>query len=81
MLPSDLNLNIKTRTVGYNNKIIISDEKFSLGKNDKVNALVLEPIISMPSHKVIAQPTHAHKNSTNVLAEKPTSTHAEEKLF
>ena len=25
-------------TVGYNNKILISDGKFSLGKNDEVNA-------------------------------------------
>ena len=32
MLPSDMNLKIKTGTVGYNNKILISDEKFSLGK-------------------------------------------------
>ena len=38
MLPSDMNLKIKTGTVGYNNKILISDSKFSLGKNDKVNA-------------------------------------------
>ena len=26
-----------TATVGYNNKIIVSDEKFILGKNEKVN--------------------------------------------
>ena len=32
MLPSDMNLKIKTGTVGYNNKILIFDEKFSLGK-------------------------------------------------
>ena len=38
MLPSDMNLNIRSRTVGYNNKILVSDGKFSLGKNDKVNA-------------------------------------------
>ena len=59
MLPSNMNLNIKTGTVRYNNKILVSDGKFNLGKNDNVNALVLKPIISMPSHKVIAQPTHA----------------------
>ena len=41
MLPSDMNLKIRSGTVGYNNKIIISDGKFSLGKNDKVNSLVL----------------------------------------
>ena len=80
MLPSDMNLHIKTGTAGYNNKILVSDSKFSLDKNDKVNALVLEPVIpkeSMPSHKVIA---HAHKDSNKVLAQKPTTTHKEEKI-
>ena len=43
MLPSNMNLKIKTGTVGYNNKILISDEKFSLGKNDKVNAGFTKP--------------------------------------
>ena len=33
-----MNLNIWSGTVGYNNKILVSDEKFSLGKNEKVNA-------------------------------------------
>ena len=32
MLPSDRNLNIKTGTAAYNNKILTSDGKFSLGK-------------------------------------------------
>ena len=32
MLSSDMNLKIKTGTVGYNNKILVTDEKFSLGK-------------------------------------------------
>ena len=72
MLPSDMNLNIKTGTIGYNNKILVSDGKFSLGKNDNVNALVLEPV---PSHKVVAQPTHSHK-----LAQKQTITHEDEKV-
>ena len=43
MLPSDMNLKIKTGTAGYNNKILISNSKFSLGKNDKVNALLSTP--------------------------------------
>ena len=41
---------------------------------------MLKPVISketMSSHKVIAQPTHAH----NVLAQKPTTTHEEKKLL
>ena len=32
MLPSDMNLKLRSRTVGYNKKILVSDEKFSLGK-------------------------------------------------
>ena len=32
VLPSDINLKIKTGTVRYNNKILISDGNFSLGK-------------------------------------------------
>ena len=32
MLPSNMNLKIRLGTVGYNNKILISHEKFSLGK-------------------------------------------------
>ena len=36
MLPSDMNLKIKTGTVGYNNKILISDGNFSLGKTKRL---------------------------------------------
>ena len=32
MLPSDMNTKIRSGTVGYDNKILISDEKFNLGK-------------------------------------------------
>ena len=32
MIPSDMNLKIRLGTVGYNNKILVSDEKFILGK-------------------------------------------------
>ena len=39
MLPSDMTLKIRLGTVGYNNKILVSDEKFILGKNEKVNSL------------------------------------------
>ena len=39
MLPSDLTFKIKTGTVGYNNKILVSNGNFILGKNEKVNSL------------------------------------------
>ena len=38
MLPSDMNLKIKIGSARYNNKILVSNGKFSLGKNDNVNA-------------------------------------------
>ena len=37
MLPGDMDLKIRSGTVGYNNKILVSDGKFSLGKNENVN--------------------------------------------
>ena len=84
MLPSDMNLNIRSRTVGYNNKILVSDGKFSLGKNDKVNAVEAP---AMKSHKVLAQTAVTHRDSnvveqtaathgdSNVVEQKPTITH------
>ena len=74
ILPSNVDLKIKTGTAGYNNKILTSDGKFSLGKNNKVNASVLEPVISkgalpkLKGHKVEGQPTHTHE-----LAQKLTN--------
>ena len=57
VLPSDMNLKIRSGTVRYNNKILVSDEKFNLEKNEKVNAL------AMKSHKVAQTAT----NSNDVL--------------
>ena len=39
MLPSNMQLRIRSGTVGYNKKILVSDKKFNLGKNDEVNSL------------------------------------------
>ena len=63
MLPSDMNLNIGSGTVGYNNKILVSDEKFSVGKNDKVNTP------TMKSHK------YSKTNSLQGLAHAPNISH------
>ena len=68
MLPSDMNLKIKTGTVGYNNKILLSDEKFSLEKNVEVNLMV--PV--MKSTQTAARPKH---NSNDVLSHIPNISH------
>ena len=71
MLPSDMELKIKTGTVRYSNKILVSDGNFSLGKNDEVN--------EMP--KITHQSTITHHELEKKLnitqAQKPTITHHE----
>ena len=76
ILPSNMNLNSKTRTAGYNNKILVSDGKFSLGKNDKVTAL--DPAVPSPQ-KVTKI---CHKNTAQqTTAQGLAVTHEEEKLL
>ena len=82
MLPSNMVLKIKTGTVGYNNKILISDGNFSLGKNDEVNAgLAKSEEETMTKQKT----TTIHKVVTKAPqppapAEKAIITHEDEKI-
>ena len=48
MLPSDMKLKIKTGTVWYNNKILVSNGNFILGKNEKVYSL---ETLTIKNHK------------------------------
>ena len=73
MLPSNMELRIRSGTVGYNNKILISNEKFNLGKNDEVNSLEVPAI---KSHKTNSLETPAIKNhKTNSLATPAIKSH------
>ena len=82
MIPSDMKLKIRSRTVGYHNKILVLDGYFSLGKNDEVNSL--EPA-AMKSHKdsnLVKQTAVTHKDSERAvthkdLEKKPTIAHEE----
>ena len=56
-IASDMNLKIRSGTVGYNNKILVCDGKFIPGKNEKVNSV---PV--MKSHKTDFLETPAIKN-------------------
>ena len=82
MLPSDMNLKIKTGTVWYNDKILVSNEKFSLGKNVEVNSLEPAKVIasepSIKSYKVVAQPLPGGAQAPT-QAKKPT-THEDKKI-
>ena len=65
MLPSNTKLKIKTGTVGYNNKILVSNGNFILGKNEKVNSLETPAI---KNHKTNSLETPTSKNhKTNPL--------------
>ena len=75
MLPSDMNLKIKIGTVGYNNKILISNGNFSLGKNHEVNASFIKPEEKTTTKKDSQKLTTIHK----VLMQKPIITHEEER--
>ena len=92
MLPSNLKLKIKTGTVGYNNKILISDEKFILGKNDEVNLMTIKShktnsleTPTIKSHKTNSLETPTIKNTQTAVnsertAEKKIISHEDEKV-
>ena len=78
MIPSDMKLKIKTGTVRYNNKILVSDEKFILGKNEKVNYLETHAInshktdsLETPAMKSTQTATRPKCNSIDVLSHAP----------
>ena len=77
MLPSDMNLKIRSGTVGYNNKILVSDGKFILGKNEKVNSLeapsvpqAKTPAISHKDSNLVKQTAVTHKDSETAVTHK-----------
>ena len=80
MIPSDMKLKIRSGTVGYNNKILISDGNLSLGKNNEVNLMTparknhktnsLEAP-AMKSTKTAARPEPRKCNSNDVLTQAP----------
>ena len=81
MLPRNMELKIKTGTVGYNNRILISDGKFILGKNEKVNSLET-PAISHKDSNLLKQTAVTHRDSETAVTQeqKTTTTHEEEKI-
>ena len=79
MLPSDMNLKIRSGTVRYNDKILVSDKKFSLGKNDKVNSLESEnPPVPTAAHKEVLT-SHQKQTITHKDLGQSTIMHEEEK--
>ena len=96
MLPSDMTFKIRPRTVWYNNKILVSNEKFILGKNKKVNSLEAPVMKSHKGSNIVTQTAVTHKDSEKTavthkdlekaavthkdLEKRRTITHEEEKI-
>ena len=78
MPPSNMELRIRSGTVGYNNKILISDGKFNLGKNDEVNPLKT-PAIETNSLETPA--IKSHSNTTQGLTQASAISHEDEKTL
>ena len=76
MIPSDMNIKIRSGTAGYNNKILVSDGKFNLGKNEKVNLTV--PVIKSHNTNSIEPTTTTHAPA--ISQEPKTITHSDEKI-
>ena len=78
MLPSNMKLKVNTGTVGYNNKIFVSDGNFIPGKNEKVNSLETPAIKNHKTNPLETPTIKSHK--TNPL-ETPAmkSTHNSER--
>ena len=79
MLPTDMNLKIRPGTVGYNNKILVSDGKFNLGKNDEVNSLEAPAIKSHKTNSLETPTIKSHSNTAQELTHAPTISHDNEK--
>ena len=69
LLPSDMTLKIRPGTARYNNKILVSDRKFILGKNEKVNSLET-PAISHKDSNLVKQTAVTHRDSETAVTHK-----------
>ena len=83
MLPTNMELRIRSGTVGYNNKFLVSDGKFNLGKNDEVDSSKT-PAIKTTSLELKHTPTISHGRKAPAPPahedEKPKITHSDEKI-
>ena len=78
MLPTNMELRIRLGTVGYNNKILISDKKFNLGKNDEVNSLETPAIKNHKTNSLEIPAIESHLNTARGLTHTPTISHHED---
>ena len=70
-----MTLKVRSGTVGYNNKTLVSDGKFILGKNEKVNPLETPAIKNHKTNSLETTTIKSHKiNPLETPAMKSTQT-------
>ena len=62
-----MTLKIRSGTVGYDNKILASDEKFILGKNEKVSSLEAPVMKSHKGSNIVTQTAVTHTDSETAV--------------
>ena len=67
-----MNLEIRSGTVGYNNKILVSDGKFRLGKDDKVNTPRAQLLSGVQVPGPAMKSTQTATTHRDLLAHTPT---------
>ena len=75
MIPSDMNVKIRSGIAGYNNKILVSDWKFILGKIEKVNSLETPAIKNHKVTQTAFKQEPRKCNSNDVLSHAPNISH------
>ena len=65
-----MKLKIRSGTVGYNTKILISDGKFIIGKNKKVNSLETAAMKSHKDSNLVKQTAVTHRDSETAVTHK-----------
>ena len=75
MLPSNMELRIRLGTVGYNDKILVSDRKFNLGKNEEVNSLETPAIKNHKTNYLETPAIESHLNTAQGLTDTSAISH------
>ena len=79
MLPTNMELRIRLGTVRYNNKILVSDKKFNLAKNDEVNSLKTPAIKNHKTNSLETPAIESHSNTAWGLTHASAISHHEDK--
>ena len=74
MLPSDMNIKIRSRTAGYNDEIFVSDSGLNLGRNGTVSASVQKKSSHRTPIMHASMPKAVHTSASKLPKKEETAT-------